>query len=123
MGDPTIRTNIMDALGLCGRGYSLSGLMMPFAPSQVRSRFAAFDPGKVGSSDLLAGLGPLGALAGLARLLPGKDDERPEKVPTGGANWFGMGALTHRRRNPPHYLSRHLLSVPAVPGREAVAKP
>jgi hypothetical protein len=34
-------------------------------PSQVRSRFAAFDPAKIGSSDILAGLGGAGLLGAL----------------------------------------------------------
>lgn len=33
-----------------------------FHPSQARSQFAAFDPAKLGSPDLLAGLGGIGAL-------------------------------------------------------------
>jgi hypothetical protein len=35
---------------------------MAFDPSQVRSRFAAFDPKRRNSSDLLASLGLLGLL-------------------------------------------------------------
>jgi ADP-Ribosyltransferase in polyvalent proteins len=54
---------------LQGRGYAGIDAGGPdeevviFDPSNVRSRFAAFDPAKAGSSDLLAGIGG-GALTG-----------------------------------------------------------
>jgi hypothetical protein len=38
---------------------------VPRASNQVRSRFAAFDPAKIGSSDILAGLGGAGLLGAL----------------------------------------------------------
>lgn len=55
--------------GIVDTGGKMGGdahkVMIPFAPNQVRSRFAAFDPAKRDSSDLLAGLVPAAAAGAL----------------------------------------------------------
>jgi len=46
-----------------------------FDPSNVRSRFAQFDPAKAGSADILAGLAGLGVLGAGAAALPQDDSD------------------------------------------------
>lgn len=63
----TDRLRAMGYDGIVDTGGKLGGaghrVAIPFAPNQVRSRFAAFDPARKDSGDLLAGVAG-GALAG-----------------------------------------------------------
>ena len=64
---------IKDISGKSGTG-DIQTVLIPFEPSQVRSRFAAFDPAKITSPDLLAGVvGPTVLAAALM------EQERREK--------------------------------------------
>jgi hypothetical protein len=51
-----------DGVAFNWKRYGNSTEYMVPDPSQVRSRFAAFDPAKIGSPDLLAGIGGAGLL-------------------------------------------------------------
>jgi len=60
-------TNELNKLGFNGiidrsgkGGGAKEPVVIPFGPSQVRSRFAAFDPARIDEKDLLAGLAALG---------------------------------------------------------------
>lgn len=57
--------------GILDNGGKMGGhghrVAVPFGPEQVRSRFARFDPSKVGSKDLLASGAGAALLAGVAR--------------------------------------------------------
>ena len=65
---------IKDISGKSGTGDAQT-VLIPFEPSQVRSRFAAFDPAKISSPDLLAGVaGPTILAAALM------EQERREKA-------------------------------------------
>jgi hypothetical protein len=55
------------------------GVAVTFDPSQIRSRFAAFDPAKVNDPDLLAAGVPLGLLAGTDIEMPKKKQKKPKK--------------------------------------------
>ena len=62
--------------GVIVRGLGGSEEYMVLNPSQVRSKFAAFDPKSIGSSDLMAGVIPFAAAIGAA----GRDKGDPEYV-------------------------------------------
>ena len=54
------------------------GVAVTFDPSQIRSRFAAFDPARANEADLLAGVVPLGLIAGKDQLEL-KKEKQPKK--------------------------------------------
>jgi hypothetical protein len=54
------------------------GVAVTFDPSQIRSRFAAFDPARANEADLLAGVVPLGLIAGKDQLEL-KKEKKPKK--------------------------------------------
>jgi hypothetical protein len=68
---------IIDTSGKGGSGTPVP-VVIPFEPGQVRSRFAQFDPAKIGQPDLLAGVVPLGLLAGQEQLEM-KKEKKPKK--------------------------------------------
>jgi hypothetical protein len=55
------------------------GVSVTFDPSQIRSRFAAFDPARVNESDLLAAGIPIGLLGSTQVELPKKQEKKPKK--------------------------------------------
>lgn len=79
-------TNALERLGYDGildisgkGGGTRETVAIPFRPDQVRSINAAFDPGKRGSANLMAGVG--GVLAGgsaLRALLPQEQERQPD---------------------------------------------
>jgi hypothetical protein len=69
---------IIDTSGKGGSGTP-SPVVIPFEPGQIRSRFAQFDPAKIGQPDLLAAGLPLGLLAGTKVELPKKEEKKPKK--------------------------------------------
>jgi len=67
-----------DAVRLIGQDAS-GKLVTQWAfknPNQLRSRFAAFDPARIGSSDLLAGVAPISVGALLSALERYRPEER-----------------------------------------------
>jgi hypothetical protein len=50
--------------------------VIPFEAGQIRSRFAQFDPAKIGQPDMLAAGVPLGLLAGTNVEMPKKDKRK-----------------------------------------------
>lgn len=50
-----------------------------FNPSQIRSKFAQFDPAKMGSTDILAAGVPIGLLGSTQVDLPKKQEKKPKK--------------------------------------------
>lgn len=69
---------IKDISGKSGTG-DVQTVLIPFEPSQVRSRFAAFDPAKITSPDLLAGVAGPTVLAAALMEQERRKKERQEK--------------------------------------------
>ena len=69
---------IKDISGKSGAGDPQT-VLIPFEPSQVRSRFAAFDPAKITSPDLLAGVAGPTVLAAALMEQERRKKERQEK--------------------------------------------
>jgi hypothetical protein len=68
---------IIDTSGKGGSGTPVP-VVIPFEPGQIRSRFAQFDPAKIGEPDLLAGVAPIGLLAAQDQLEL-KKEKKPKK--------------------------------------------
>lgn len=66
---------IIDTSGKGGTGTPYP-VVIPFEPGQIRSRFAQFDPAKIGQPDLLAAGVPLGLLAGTEVEMPKKKQKK-----------------------------------------------
>jgi hypothetical protein len=66
---------IIDTSGKGGSGTP-SPVVIPFEAGQIRSRFAQFDPAKIGQPDMLAAGVPLGLLAGTNIEMPKKDKRK-----------------------------------------------
>lgn len=66
---------IIDVSGKGGSGTQYP-VVIPFEPGQIRSRFAQFDPAKIGQPDLLAAGVPLGLIAGTNVEMPKKKQKK-----------------------------------------------
>lgn len=66
---------IIDTSGKGGSG-TVHPVVIPFEASQIRSRFAQFDPAKIGQPDMLAAGVPLGLLAGTNIEMPKKEKRK-----------------------------------------------
>lgn len=74
--DALIMTNTFDP----GAGTAkLIDVGVVFNPSQIRSKFAQFDPAKMGSTDILAAGVPVGLLGSTQVELPKKQEKKPKK--------------------------------------------
>jgi hypothetical protein len=83
---------IIDASGKGGTGTPYP-VVIPFEPGQIRSRFAAFDPEKIGKPDLLAAAVPVGLLGSTQVDLPKKQEKNPApqvKKAEGGLAQYGV---------------------------------
>ena len=69
---------IIDSSGKGGTGTPYP-VVIPFEPGQIRSRFAAFDPEKIGKPDLLAAGLPVGLIGSTQVDLPKKQEKKPTK--------------------------------------------
>lgn len=66
---------IIDTSGKGGTGTQYP-VVIPFEAGQIRSRFAQFDPARIGEPDLLAAGVPLGLLAGTNVEMPKKQEKK-----------------------------------------------
>lgn len=69
---------IIDSSGKGGTGTPYP-VVIPFEPGQIRSRFAAFDPEKIGKPDLLAAGLPIGLIGSTQVELPKKQEKKLTK--------------------------------------------